>query len=210
MGLEIITLVLGPLQNNTYLLRDPATERCAVIDPSFDSQEVLAEIDRRSLKLEMILLTHAHFDHIYGVNEITAKISGVSVGLHPADLPLWRQGGGSELFGLKFTPTEQPSIHFYNNQHLTLGGEKLEVKHTPGHSRGHVIFHYAPDKIVFCGDLIFQGNIGRTDLPGGSMQELLHSIRTQVLTLPPETRLYSGHGPSTTVGKESETNSYLA
>lgn len=210
MGLEIITFVLGPLQNNTYLLRDSASDQCAVIDPSFDTIEVIDAIEKQQLSLQMILLTHAHFDHIYGVGELTARFPAAAVGLHPADLPLWRQGGGSELFGLKYTPPALPTIHFYNQQQLTLGSEKLEVKHTPGHSRGHVIFHYAPDKIIFCGDLIFQGNIGRTDLPGGSSRELMHSIQMQVLTLPPETRLYSGHGPITTVGREMETNPYLA
>ena len=211
MSLSINTFILGPLQNNTYLLSDPDSKEAVIIDPSFDIEEVLEYIQVNGLTLSKILITHAHFDHVVGVNTIIKTFGpGIPIGLHPADLPLWRQGSGAEIFGLRFEPAARPSIHFYQGQVLSIGSEKLEVKQTPGHSRGHVIFHYLPKNIVFCGDLIFSGSIGRTDLPGGSAVEILHSIRTQILTLPPETRLLSGHGPETTVETESQTNPYLA
>lgn len=211
MSLLIKTFILGPLQNNTYLLSEPDSKEAVIIDPSFDTEEVLEYIASQGLTLQKVLITHAHFDHVVGVNAIVKALGpNIPIGLHPADLPLWRQGAGGEIFGLRFEPAARPSIHFYQGQTISIGSEKLEVKQTPGHSRGHVIFHYVPEQIVFCGDLIFSGSIGRTDLPGGSVQDILHSIRTQILTLPPETRLLSGHGPETTVGAESESNPYLA
>jgi glyoxylase-like metal-dependent hydrolase (beta-lactamase superfamily II) len=100
-------------------------------------------------------------------------------------------------------------LRFQHNQKLAVGGAQVEVRHTPGHSPGHVIFYAASDQTVFCGDLIFQHSVGRTDLPGGSHAALLASIRTQVLTLPPETRLLPGHGAETTVGAEAAENPFL-
>jgi hydroxyacylglutathione hydrolase len=210
MPLEITTFILGPLENNCYLLTDPQTNTAAVIDPSFDSETILQTIQERGLHLTHIWLTHAHFDHINGVETLTqATPSPVSIGLHPADLELWKQGGGSDMFGVKIIPAVTPSIMFYQGQKLTLGKSKLEVRHTPGHTRGHVVIIDWENHAVFCGDLIFKGSIGRTDLQGGNQLDLLHSIRTQILTLPSDFKLFSGHGPETRIGIEAETNPYI-
>jgi hydroxyacylglutathione hydrolase len=181
-----------------------------VIDPSFDSQAVLDEVRQQGWKLTQVWLTHAHFDHIAGVGTITnSSRPPVPVGLHPGDLVLWKQNGGAPHFGVKFESGPEPSILFTHGQILMLGKSSFEVRHTPGHTRGHVVFVSQDEEIVWCGDLIFNGSVGRTDLPGGDTAALLRSIRTQILTLPPNTRLLSGHGMETTVNTEAEHNPFL-
>jgi hydroxyacylglutathione hydrolase len=210
MGLEIISLQLGPMENNTYLIADSITGTAAVIDPSFESEVVLKTAQERDWKLSAILLTHAHFDHVAGVETIASSFEPrLPVALHEADLELWRQAGGARLFGIEIDLGPEPQIVLSHGQVLDLGKETLEVRHTPGHSLGHSIFYSAASQVVFCGDLIFSRGVGRTDLPGGSHASLLQSIRSEIFTLPPETRLLSGHGPATTVREEMEENLFL-
>jgi hydroxyacylglutathione hydrolase len=130
--------------------------------------------------------------------------------MHAADIPLWQAHGGAALFGFQhFDPGPQPDLELEHGMQLQLGRHCFEVRHTPGHSPGHVIFVAREAGIVFCGDLIFQGSVGRTDLPGGDWEALLDSIRTEVLVLPDDFLLYSGHGPVTTVGRERASNPFL-
>ncbi|HET9913467.1 MAG TPA: MBL fold metallo-hydrolase, partial [Anaerolineales bacterium] len=131
------------------------------------------------------------------------------VALHPNDHVLWRAGGGGALFGFDIDPGPEPTIDFYQGQILRLGSVKFEVRFTPGHTPGHCIFYVASSGVCFCGDLIFAGSVGRTDLPGANWRHLVESIKTQVFTLPDETRLLSGHGPETTVGEEKESNPFV-
>jgi hydroxyacylglutathione hydrolase len=210
MALSIIQFVLGPLENNTYLIADLPTGQAAVIDPSYNSEIVLAEASQRGWTVSNIWLTHAHFDHIAGVSALVAASQvPISVGLHPGDLVLWRQGGGAPYFGMKMETGPDPDLRLTHGQKLELGQSRLEVRHTPGHTRGHVIFYSNPDNTALVGDLIFKGGVGRTDLPGGDHTTLLSSIQAQVLTLPPATRLLSGHGAETTVREEAENNPFL-
>lgn len=210
MSLEIVSLELGPLANNTYLLADSASGEAAVIDPAMGSQSVLGAATKRGWKLRFIWLTHAHFDHIAGVQRVAcAQVPALPVGLHPLDLPLYRNLGDAAKFGMRIEAGPEPTIRFEHGQALALGASRLEVRFTPGHTPGHVVF-YAPDEgVVFCGDLIFQGSIGRTDLPGGDYDQLIASIQTQILTLPPQTRLLSGHGPESSVAEEIRNNPFL-
>jgi hydroxyacylglutathione hydrolase len=210
MGLLFESFEIGPLHNNTYLLADEDSGAAAVIDPSFRCQPVIHAALEHGWQITQIWLTHAHFDHIGGIAEIVRSVNPAPpVGLHPGDDDLWERRGNSSDFNLDFDPGPRPVIKFYHGQKLKLGKSELEVRHTPGHTRGHVIFYAAREKLLFCGDLIFNGSVGRTDLPGGDEFSLLHSIRTQVLTLPPDTLLLPGHGPSSTVGKEKDTNPFL-
>lgn len=204
MPIEIVTLSLGPMENNTYLLVDPSTREAVVVDPSFGSEAALDEARARGWSLKAVWLTHAHFDHIAG-----AAALGLPVGLHAADLPLYRQGGGGRAFGVPVEPGPEPAIEFSHRQILTLGASKVEVRQAPGHTPGHVIFYLADAGAALVGDVIFFHSIGRTDLPGASHAQLLESIREQVLTLPPLTRLLPGHGPETTVAEESHANPFL-
>ena len=210
MSLSIFTYVLGPLENNTYVVADSDSAEAAIIDPSFESETILEDIRHKGLKLTRIWLTHAHFDHFVGVGPINSSLAiPLPVGLHSGDVNLWKQGGGADAFGLRIQPLEEPVIHFYHGQILKLGNLRFEVRHTPGHTRGHVVFYVEEANVVFCGDLIFRRSIGRTDLAGGNQGTLLRSIQTQILTLPPETRLLSGHGPETTVAEEIAENPFL-
>lgn len=210
MTLEIHTFTLGSLANNTYVLVDPATMLAVIVDPAFDSRHVAQAICSAGWKPFQIWLTHAHFDHTAGIAEINPNVQSVlPVGIHPDDLELYKKGGGAELFGTTAPDLPEPSIFFEHNQQLSIGAERVEVRHTPGHSAGHVIFYLPQNKIALVGDLIFKNGVGRTDLPGGSTTNLLNSIYQNILTLPPETRLLSGHGPETTVADEAEFNPYL-
>jgi hydroxyacylglutathione hydrolase len=206
----IIPISLGPLANNTYIAADPQTRRAAVIDPSFEPELILRKADQAGLHIEVVWLTHAHFDHIAGTAGLLAGLSPVPpVGLHPDDLPLWRENGGARMFGYTIEAGPLPSLLLHHGQILNLGSTEVEVRHTPGHSPGHVVFYAASAGVVFCGDLIFRRSVGRTDLPGSSTAQLAESIRSQIYTLAPEVRLLPGHGPETSVGEELANNPYV-
>jgi glyoxylase-like metal-dependent hydrolase (beta-lactamase superfamily II) len=208
--LEIVPLTLGPLQTNAYLLADPATHEAAVIDPAWDGHLILAEAARRSWRIAHIWYTHAHFDHIGGAAGVADGLkTPPTVALHPADYPLWRASGGAPLFGLDIDPGPEPTFDLAHGQTLYLGNNLIQVRHCPGHTRGHVLFYCPIDALAFVGDVIFLGSIGRTDLPGGDHDTLIESIRAQIMSLPDQVRLFSGHGSVTTVGRERVTNPYL-
>ncbi len=208
--LEIVDFVLGPGDTNTYLIADPQDGTATVIDPAWDGQVITSAAIKHGWKITGIWITHGHFDHIAGVKAIIEEVKPApKVALHPADLPLWRMQGGAPFFGMRIDQPPDPDFPLYNGQHLMLGSLEFEARHTPGHTPGHVIFYCASEKLVFCGDVIFMSGIGRTDMPGGSLPELMSSIQTQILTLPDETRLLSGHGPETTVGEERKENPLL-
>jgi hydroxyacylglutathione hydrolase len=210
--LEIVTLTLGPVQTNTYLVADSGTHDAAVIDPAWDGQLILSEAHSRGWRIAHLWYTHAHFDHIGGAAGIADASEGPLplVALHPNDHVLWRAGGGGSLFGFAIDPGPEPTIDFIQGQILKLGSVEFEVRFTPGHTTGHCVLYVASKKLCFCGDLIFNGSVGRTDLPGGDRDTLVNSIKTQIFTLPDETRLLSGHGPETTVGQEKQFNPFLA
>jgi len=210
MTLEIHTYPLGPLATNTYVLVDPISKLAVVIDPTFNSRYVVKAIHEGGWKPFQVWLTHAHFDHTAGVQTICELVEPpLPIGIHPDDLPLYHDGGGAHHFGIDMPPLPEPTLLFNHGQILKIGEEMIEVRHTPGHSPGHVIFYIPQAKTAITGDLIFKQGVGRTDLDGGSHTKLLKSISTSVLSLPRETRLLSGHGPATTVGEEIDTNPYL-
>lgn len=208
--MQILTFILGPVQTNAYLLADEASGEAAVVDPAWDGPGILSAAIARGWRITQLWFTHAHFDHIGGAAALVQGIQPTpSQALHPADLPLWRVQGGAYLFGFRFDSGPEPEVQISHGQRLKLGSLEFEVRHAPGHTPGHVLFYCADEGIMFCGDVIFAGGIGRTDLPGGSYATLLHSIQTQVLSLPDETRLLSGHGEETTVGWEKRWNPFL-
>jgi len=208
--LEIVKLVLGPVQTNTYLVADPQTKEAVVIDPAWDGERILVIAREKGWRITNIWLTHAHFDHFGGAAAVADGSSPMPpVGLHPDDYPLWRNNGGSAFFGIQMDPGPEPTIDLTDGMQMHIGSNLIEVRHVPGHTRGHVLFYVPGEALVFCGDVIFHRSIGRTDLPGGDYHQLLASIQTQILTLPDETRLLSGHGVETTVGTERKYNGFL-
>ncbi len=208
--LEIQSFILGPALTNAYLIADSETNEAAVIDPSWDGPLILEAARERKWRIGHIWLTHAHFDHFGGAAAVADAINPPPpVALHPADYWLWRSGGGAQFFGYRIDPGPEPTIDLNDGQVLHLGRVRIEVRHAPGHTPGHVMFWCPEEKVLFCGDVIFRGSIGRTDLPGGEYETLIESIRQQVFSLPDDTRLLNGHGPESTVGFERLYNPFL-
>lgn len=207
---EIVSFTLGPAQTNAYLVADPETREAAVIDPAWDGEIILEAAQNRGWRIGHLWYTHAHFDHIGGAGAIADASNPLPlVALHPNDHVLWRAGGGGAIFGFDIDPGPEPTIDFFHGQVLKLGSNDFEVRFTPGHTTGHCILYAASENVCFCGDLIFNGSVGRADLPGGNWETLVKSIKEQVFTLPDETRLLSGHGPETTVGQEKQFNPFV-
>lgn len=210
MPLEIVSFTLGPVHTNAYLLADSTSGDALVIDPSWDGEIILKAAQKRNWRIAHLWYTHAHFDHIGGAAAIADALNPLPmVALHPADHVLWRAGGGAALFGYDIDPGPEPTIDFVHGMTMRLGDAQFEVRYTPGHTQGHVVLYCPSVGICFCGDLIFAGSVGRTDLPGGSSHMLENSIRNEIYTLPDETVLLPGHGPQTTVGEEKASNPYV-
>jgi len=208
--LEILSFTLGPAQTNAYLVADPETKEAVVIDPAWDGHIILAEARKHGWRIAHLWYTHAHFDHIGGAGAIADALNPLPlVALHPNDHVLWRAGGGGALFGFDIDPGPEPTIDFVHGMKMKLGSNEFEVRFTPGHTTGHCVFYVPAEKVCFCGDLIFSGSVGRTDLPGGNWDTLVKSIKEQIFTMSDDTRLLSGHGPITTVGEEKMNNPFV-
>lgn len=205
----ILTLPLGPIQTNCYLIADDTTRTAVAIDPGDEPEHVIAALHHHHLTLAAIWLTHAHFDHIGAVPALSQQFN-VPVALHPADRALYASGGGARLFGFDLPPMPEPSLWLEPGQTLPLGAETVQVRFVPGHTLGHVAFYVPSWQAVFGGDVLFQRGIGRTDLPGADFDTLAHSIRTQFYTLPPATTVYPGHGDPTTIAEELAENPWVA
>ena len=209
--LEIVLFTLGPAQTNAYLVADSETRDAAVIDPSWDGHIILEAARKRGWRIGHMWYTHAHFDHIGGAAAIADALNPLPlVALHQNDHVLWRAGGGGALFGFEIDPGPEPTIDFVDGMKMKLGNVEFEVRFTPGHTPGHCILCVPSASTCFCGDLIFAGSVGRTDLPGGNWDTLEKSIREQIFTLPDDTRLLSGHGPETTVADEKRNNPFVS
>ena len=205
--LEIVSLPNGQLSQNCYLVADRGTREAVIIDPGEEPAMFLAELDTRAWALRAIWLTHAHVDHIMGVGAVK-RATGVPIHLHPMDrriydaLPQFGAWLGKEL-----EPPPPPDVELEAGARLAVGGLQFEVRFTPGHSPGSVSF--VGHGMVFGGDVLFSGSVGRTDLPGGDFATLMSTINSQFLSLPDSTVVHSGHGPDTTIGIERLTNPFI-
>lgn len=208
---RVWVLPTGPLQENAVLVAGQSGEGF-LIDPGDDAEQVLTLIRDSGVTVRAILLTHAHFDHIGAVQPVRGAL-GVPVYLHPADLPIYQQGAASAArWGLPFTQPDTPDAEISQGQTFTAGDLRLTARELPGHAPGHVVFVAQTREepgFVVAGDTLFQGSIGRTDLPGGNHPQLIAGIQRELLSLPDETAVYPGHGPATTVGVERRTNLFL-
>lgn len=210
MTLEILKMTLGPAQTNAYLVAEASNPDAVVIDPSWDGHLILQAAAQRGWRVTNIWLTHAHFDHFGGAAAVAdGGQPPPPVALHPEDYVLWRAGGGAAQYGLQFDPGPEPTVDLLPGQVLHVGSVELQVRHAPGHTPGHVMLYCPAEKLMFCGDVIFQMSIGRTDFPRSDHRTLIESIHREVLSLPGETRLLPGHGPETTVGQERLYNPFL-
>lgn len=209
MKLSIETFVAPGFGENAYVVWREGARECAVIDPGSAVTAMVRLIEAQQLNVGAILLTHAHLDHIEGVAEMVRR-TGAPVYLHPADQFLYeRVAMQAQAFGMDVE--EQPPVDraLQHDQAVAVGGVTYEVRHVPGHSPGHVLLYVEAAQCAFVGDIVFQGSIGRTDLPGGDFTQLIEGIRAHVLSMPEQTVLYTGHGPPTTAGHEAATNPFL-
>lgn len=205
--MEFVCIPNGQFAQNCYLVADPAAGECAVVDPGEEAARILGEAKRRGWRVAAIWLTHAHVDHIMGVAAVKTA-SGAAVHLHPADRELYDSlPEQAAWMGVQADVPPSPDRELRHGERVRVGAVELEVRHTPGHSPGSVSF-VAP-AAVLAGDALFAGSIGRTDLPGGNGATLLRSIRQQLLVLPDDTVVHSGHGPATTIGEERTSNPFL-
>jgi hydroxyacylglutathione hydrolase len=202
------TLVLSPAQTNCYLVADELTRQAVVIDPSWSADLILAEARSANLTIELILITHGHFDHI-GAAAAVHEATGAPIVAHAREVDLLRADGGAARFGFKIRSVPAPDRLVQHGEVIVLGALSFEVRFVPGHTVGHVAYIEHAQHAAFVGDVLFAGSIGRTDLPGGDYNTLIASITDQLLTLPDEFVVYSGHGPPTTIGAERMTNPFL-
>ena len=200
-------LRLGPLENNTYLIVCPATREAAVVDVGFEPEAAIDAVREANLHVRYLLNTHAHYDHVAGMRAVLDAVGG-EYWLHPADRPLLdRLSEQGAAFGFPPAAAPAPVHDLVDGQRLPLGEELLEVIHTPGHSPGGVCFRWGD--WLWVGDTLFNGSIGRTDLPGGSFEVLERSIRTRLFPLGDHLEAFPGHGPATTLGRERRDNPFV-
>ncbi|MCF8109962.1 MAG: MBL fold metallo-hydrolase [Desulfobacteraceae bacterium] len=200
-------LAVGPIMANCYILGCERTKSAAVIDPGDDADRILMKLAEDSLTLKYIIDTHGHFDHVGG-NAALKKASGADLLIHKADAPMLAElGRTAASFGLPAENSPPPDRTIDEGDEISFGDITLKVLHTPGHSPGGVSLY--TDKMVFVGDALFEGSIGRTDLPGGDYNTLISSIKTKLLAMDDDTKVYTGHGPATTIGQERGINPFL-
>ncbi|GLI53653.1 MULTISPECIES: MBL fold metallo-hydrolase [Thermodesulfovibrio] len=204
--MKIKKFEVGPLFVNCYIIYDERTKEAVVIDPGDEPDLILDFIKEENLNLKYILCTHGHFDHIGSVKELKDE-TGAKVVLHEKDIEIYRNSPqiAMQFFGIEIEPQPEPDILIKNGEILNTGNVQLTVIHTSGHSPGSVCFY--TDGYIFTGDTLFAGSVGRTDIIGGSMNELLNSLK-KIASLPDETIVFPGHGPKTKIGIEKKTNPF--
>jgi hydroxyacylglutathione hydrolase len=207
---DVRTFTVGPMAENCYLFRAEASDRALIVDPGEEADRILKAVEGLGVAVEGILLTHTHFDHIGAVGPV-ARETGAPVWCPEIEVPVladimsfvpWPGFGPYESYDADHTVS--------GGEHLSLAGLEIDVLFTPGHSPGHVTYSIPDHKALFSGDVLFQGSVGRTDLPGGDWSTLLESIRGLVEGHPPETAVYPGHMGITTLGAEHASNPFLA
>ncbi len=201
----------NPFQTNGYVCH-AGGEAVLVDAPSHtpaEHEQVLAYLDAHGLTVRHLLLTHAHIDHIFGCRVLADRL-GLGWQMHRADLPFVRRSQEQALlFGIGLEEPPEPAGFLEDGDTISFGGSTWQVRHVPGHSPGSIAFYDADRRAVFSGDVLFQGSIGRTDLPQGSLPQLMRSIYQQLLPLGDDVVVYPGHGPVTTIGRERRTNPFL-
>ncbi len=210
--MKIDRLVLGDFENNCYIARssDSASE-CVIIDTGLDVQPLLKFLERGKLTPVALILTHGHMDHIAGVEPLREKFPAIAVYIHKLDSNMLTSAAAnlSVLSGLSLT-AKKADVLIDEDNIIEKAGVKLRVIHTPGHTPGGICFYCEKDGIIFVGDTLFAGSVGRTDFPNGDTKQLIDGIKHKLLTLPEDTIAYPGHGPETTIGQEKAYNPFLS
>ncbi len=209
MPLRQITFPVGPLACNCTILGDDGGARAVVIDPGAEVNAIVSCLAEHDWKLEAILVTHAHIDHIGGAAELK-RCTGAPVWLNPSDFELYGTLAAQAAWLGVPVPERTPiDFELRSSTRISLGGESLEILETPGHTQGSISLFLPSEGKLFAGDTLFAGSIGRTDLPGGDTVLLQHTLRQVILGLPDPTVVIPGHGPQTTIARERRTNPFL-
>jgi len=204
---KVIPIPNGQFAENCYVVVDEARRACAIVDPGEEAELITHRVAVLDVTPVAIWLTHAHLDHVMGVARLKRE-TGAPVCLHPADRELYDHAVQQGLaFGIPVEPPPPPDRPFTHGEVVRVGDCVFTVRHAPGHSPGSVCL--VGDGVVFTGDVLFAGSVGRTDLPGGDFETLRKSIERELLVLPDSTIVYSGHGPETTIGQERRANPFL-
>lgn len=205
--MEIKRLVLGELGTNCYIVYDEFSKEAAVFDPADNAEKILNEINSLNLSLKYIIITHAHYDHIAALDKLKSD-TGASICAGEEDKAALNDAyiSLSIHFG-KSAPISKADITINDKSTLMLGGETVRFLHTPGHTKGSICAVF--DSFVISGDTLFLESVGRCDFPGGSMHEIVHSIKEKLFLLPDDTKVYPGHGDATSIGHEKKNNPYV-
>jgi glyoxylase-like metal-dependent hydrolase (beta-lactamase superfamily II) len=215
MAREIVRVIVGPVQCNCYVVSDTVSKQAYLIDPGAETRDLMVYLNKMKFALQGILITHAHVDHVGGIEMVLASYQA-PVYYHAEDMPLYlslalqaeSMGFGLEELGARQPTVGEPTLR--DNREFSFSSGNVRVLHTPGHTPGSVCFHAEGDEpVVFSGDTLFEGSIGRTDLWGGSFPQIMTSIRKRLLTLPDDVRVLPGHGEFTSIGRERTTNPFI-
>jgi len=210
--LTVKAFSFNPVAENTYILYNEK-KQCCIIDPGCyfpqENDELKSFIDDNALTPVLLLNTHCHLDHVFG-NKFVHDIWGLTLHIHKKEKQVLDLAPASgKMWQLPFENYQGEIVYITENSTINIGDDQLEIRFTPGHSPGHVCFYDQAEGFAISGDVLFNGSIGRTDLPGGDFDTLINSIQTQLFTLPDDTKIYSGHGPMTTIALEKMNNPFV-
>jgi len=211
--LDIQSFTFNAFQENTYIIYDKDSKECFIVDPGCsrpaEEQELIGFIEEQGLIPKRLINTHCHIDHVLGNLFISEKY-GLELEAHKLEIPVLASGVQvSNMYGIPYKPSPAISKFLEEGEELSLGNVKIDILLTPGHSPGSLSFYCKESNFILSGDVLFLNSIGRTDLPGGDYKTLIGSIAAKLLPLPNDVEVYSGHGPSTTIGHERATNPFL-
>lgn len=208
--IQIIVIPVTAFQQNCSVIFDRETKAGAVIDPGGDVERILGALAEHGVKVEKIVLTHGHIDHVGGAADLAERLAVPVLGPHEADRPLLeRVEQQAREFGVGEARSVEPDTFLSEGDDLTMAGRSFQVLHCPGHAPGHLVYFDPELRFAISGDVLFAGSVGRTDLPGGNHETLIASIRDKLLPLGDDVTFLPGHGPTSTIGHERRTNPYL-
>lgn len=211
MSIQCTIVPVTPYQQNCSVIKCLTTGRAAVVDPGGDVERIMGAVEQMEATVEKVILTHAHMDHCAAADVLRQQLEVPIEGPHEGDafwlekLPEW-----CRMSGFPHTDSFMPDRWLQQDDRVSVGEQILEVMHCPGHTPGHVVFYYRPQKVAWVGDVLFQGSIGRTDFPMGDHEQLIASIRGKLFPLGDDITFIPGHGPTSTFGEERRTNPFVA